>query len=144
MLPQSLECLSLTYNQAAIRATDPNKAKQPIAPGVLPSQLQRLEIAWSRSLADLALPASLTQLDLLLPADLLMPAGSLPNGLQTLLLSCEEFDPRHLIRALPSGLRMLRLRCLTLGLTFQLCAMMSQLEELDLDPPSWTGTRSSC
>ena len=127
LLPQSLAVLVLYYPRSVSRSM------QPITPGVLPSQLQRLVIQWTRSLADLALPASLTQLVLLSPPDDPIPPDSLPAGLHTLRILAGSFHPLHLHRALPPDLHVLRLHCqLTEPLTAGLLAKVPQLEELDL------------
>ena len=135
VLPQSLTTLILQRGggvYGTVRSAD--NPFQPIAAGVLPSQLQCLVIHWHRSLADLALPASLTRLDLNDLPDLPFPANCLPVGLHCLRISTKPaFDPRHLIGALPPSLRVLQLRCwLTQPLTADLFTTIPQLEELDL------------
>ena len=133
VLPQSLLTLGLHYNDVVQESTDPSTCIQPISAGVLPSQLLQLEIMWSRSLTDLALPASLTQLTLFFLPNLPIPLGSLPAGSQRLSISTMDFDLRNLRGALPSSLRV-RLCCsLTHPLTAELLSGVPQLEELNLD-----------
>ena len=138
VLPATLETLCMSYKRDVVNSTDPRIAIQPIAAGVLPPQLQQLQLTWNRSLADLALPPSLTRLELVLRSELLIPAGSLPSTLRVLSLNSgrTEFDTRTLIGVLPSSVRVLRLHCkLMVPPSAELFAQVPQLEELDLAPP---------
>ena len=110
---------------------------RPIAAGVLPSQLQWLDITWNRSLADLALPKSLVRLELRHPCITFppIPPNSLPPHLHTLCIYGWGLLAHHLAGALPSSLRVLRLHCFVLQwspLTAELLAQVPLLEELDL------------
>ena len=95
VLPQSLVALVLLYQHSVRESTDRATAMQPIAAGVLPSQLQRLVIEWSRSLADLALPPSLTRLDLHRLPDATFPPDALPATLHTLLITAARPTSIH-------------------------------------------------
>ena len=133
MLPQSLLSLFLERAGDVYGSSAQNSPFQPIAAGVLPSQLQHLVIHWYRSLTNLALPASLTRLDLYELPDLPIPPDCLPVGLRTLRISTTMFDPRHLIGALPPRLCVLQLHCmLTQPLTAAMLSSAQLLEELDL------------
>ena len=140
MLPQSLMTLGLYYQRTVHDSTtNPHTTIQPIAAGVLPSQLQTLQIIWSRSLADLVLPASLTHLDVRSLPNLSIPPSTLPVGLQSLTITTAtgvSFDPHNLHGALPSGLRVLRLFCIfSQPLMVDLFTQVPQLEELCMAYP---------
>ena len=133
VLPQSLVTLVLHRGGKEWTANLPHTFFPQIAAGVLPSQLQRLDIEWSRPLTDLALPSSLTRLDLYELPNQPIPADYLPAGLRTLRISTAAFDSQQLFGALPSSLRMLQLYCtLTVPLTAAMLARIPLLEELDL------------
>ena len=136
MLPKSLVTLTVRYKRTLLKQQNRNTltaAIRPMAAGVLPSQLQWLAIDWPRSLADLALPASLSKLELRYLSDLPIPPRSLPPHLHTLRIITSYFNPNHLRGALPSSLRVLRLHCqLTALLTGEVLQQAPQLEELDL------------
>ena len=82
---------------------------QSITAGILPSRLLWRDIDWPHSLGALALPPSLTRLDVGCLLNLPICAHNLPPNLHTLRLSAAEFHPQHLAGALPSSLRVLRL-----------------------------------
>ena len=109
-----------------------NNAVQPIAAGVLPC-LHWLAIDWPRSLADLALPASLSKLELRYLPDLPIPSTCLPPHLYTLCIYTVALHSHQLAGVLPSSLRVLRLHCHhPMPLTAELLEQVPQLEELDL------------
>ena len=137
LCPDALRTLVLLYERVLHLPNGPPAVSpfvQPVAAGVLPSQLQRLVIEWPRSLADLALPASLKWLDISDLPNLPIPPGCLPAGLLRLWLrsSC-SFDPSNLRGALPSSLQLLQLDCsLSQPLAAELLSEVPQLETLDL------------
>ena len=103
---------------------------------MLPSQLQWLRVTWALTLADLALPPSLTRLEvewLPIQQQLPIPPHCLPPHLHTLHISqrFDLFDTEMLCDALPASLRVLSLHCrLTKPLTTELLAQVPLLEEL--------------
>lgn len=135
VLPESLQSLAVRY-KCSVREqwNGPQASVQRMAAGVLPSQLQTLAIDWTRSLADLALPPSVTQLELDYLPNLPIPPYCLPPRLRTLRIDSIEFHPHQLTGVLPSSLRVLRLHCVLAGrLTAEILSQVPQLEELDLD-----------
>ena len=106
-LPTSLVALFMVYKDDVVRINNPFTAMQTIAPGVLLSQLQWLNIVWPRPLADLTLPPSLTRLHITFLSDLPIPPYSMPPHLHTQRIRTTQFNPHHLAGALPSSLRVL-------------------------------------
>ena len=131
-LPTSLVRLIIRHKADVLNMNEPT-AVQPIAAGVIPSQLQQLDITWPRSLADLTLPPSLTELELCCLPDLPIPPSSLPPHLHTLCIYTLALHAHHLADALSTSLRVLRLHSFHwVPLTGELLAQVPQLEELDL------------
>ena len=124
VLPQSLTSLHTTVGFDACC---------PIVEGVLPSNLQRLELdEWTRPLSHIALPASLTELSI---QDLSChPLSQLPPQLEKLSIGGAFNQP--LTGILPSSLRVLRLTGHFNQLTAAMFASTPQLEELYLSDHS--------
>ena len=132
VLPRLIRTLVLHYHEP--QSPDYFVDIQPIAAEVLPSHLQWLYIEWTRSMNDIALPASLIRLDVIGLPNLPIPPGSLPAHLHTLCITTSSsFSPYNLIGAVPSRLQVLRLHChLNQSPTAELFATMPRLKELDL------------
>ena len=127
MLPESLKSLHLT---------DGYDTGCAITEGVLPSNLRRLELhEWKLPLSDIALPASLVELDIHSLHNHPLPV--LPAQLEVLRIG-GAFN-QSLLGVLPASLRVLRLTGnYYQPFTADVCDCMPQLEELYLSDHSIT------
>ena len=125
----------LPHSLVSLHLTGEFNTRSPIAQGVLPPTLKRLEVdEWKLPLSDLAMPASLVHLRVhMLNSDTIQP-GTLPPNLEVLQLE-GFFDQPHPISAgvLPSSLRVLHLMgCYSQRFTYKTFGALQQLEELHL------------
>ena len=125
----------LPHSLVSLHLTGEFNTRSPIVAGVLPPNLQRLEVdEWKLPLSALAMPASVIHLRVhMLNSDTIRP-GTLPPNLQTLKLE-GFFDQPHPISAnvLPASLRRLHLMgCYSQPFTYKTFGALQQLEELQL------------